>query len=168
MLPVLQIAPDRNGVRLLYAAGSADSGAARPRARPAAGRRAGLQPVDVLIVEDDPDIRDSLAEILEEEGYRTAAARDGRHALELLREAPTPKVILLDLMMPVMSGEEFRREQLRDPELAPIPVFILSGAGAIEQQAAALAAVGYMRKPVDIDRLLDLMGSFCSPSGETH
>src|SRR5690606_13804277 len=79
----------------------------------------------ILVVEDDQDIRESVVEILEDEGHRVSAAADGREALERLQRAqPRPDLILLDLMMPVMNGFQFREEQLKRPELAGIPVVV--------------------------------------------
>src|SRR5207249_387698 len=80
----------------------------------------------VLVVEDDFDLRDALVPILEYEGHRVVSAANGREALDWLHAMPPPSLILLDLMMPVMNGEEFRAEQLRDPALASIPGVILS------------------------------------------
>src|SRR5262245_13335746 len=88
----------------------------------------GSGPRLVLIVDDDHDIREALSQVLGDEGWVVATAADGREALDYLdahRDA-LPEVILLDLMMPVMSGGEFRAEQLKDPSLAPIPVVVIS------------------------------------------
>ena len=80
----------------------------------------------VLIVEDDQDIREALSDALGAEGYDVAVAENGRVGLDVLRRGPTVDVILLDLLMPVMSGWEFRQEQLEDPTLAGIPVIVVS------------------------------------------
>ena len=81
----------------------------------------------VLLVEDDIDVREAVADTLDEAGYRVSPARNGQEALDMLRSgAVQPRVILLDLMMPVMDGWQFREEQLRDPALASIPVVALS------------------------------------------
>jgi CheY-like chemotaxis protein len=81
----------------------------------------------VLLVDDDQDVLDALAELLRDEGFEVAEAHNGREALNLLRGAAQPALILLDLMMPVMSGLEFLERKSRDPALAPIPVVIISG-----------------------------------------
>ncbi|MBC7545053.1 MAG: response regulator, partial [Candidatus Sericytochromatia bacterium] len=83
----------------------------------------------ILIVEDDIDIRETLAEILADEGYSVASAANGLDAISYLQTEAMPCVILLDLMMPVMSGWEFRAKQQQDPTLAGIPVVVLSGDG---------------------------------------
>src|SRR5512136_1149583 len=79
----------------------------------------------VLVVEDDRDMREALVEVLRLESYLVDAAGDGSQALELARRRH-PDVILLDLMMPVMSGWEFRATQLQDERIAAIPVIVMS------------------------------------------
>ena len=93
----------------------------------------------MLIVEDDPDVREMLAALLVTEGFHAVAAEDGLEALHLLRavrhRAPQiPCLILLDLMMPRLSGNEFRRAQLGDPTVAAVPVAVMSGAVDLEQR----------------------------------
>jgi len=113
----------------------------------------------LLFVEDDVDIRETLTEILREEGWQVQSAGHGKEALALLRAGqPLPKVILLDLMMPVMNGWQFRAEQLADPDLGRLPVVIVSAAGNIEQTAAQLGATAFVRKPVVMDALLRAVG----------
>src|SRR5437762_11749160 len=88
----------------------------------------------VLAVEDDFDLRDALVPILEYEGHRVVSAANGQEALERLQTMPPPSLILLDLMMPVMDGEEFRARQLRDPTLASIPVVVVSAHARSEER----------------------------------
>jgi len=88
----------------------------------------------ILVVDDDRDIRDSLVEVLGEHGYPVIGAGNGVEALEILRtSAPPPSLILLDLMMPVMDGREFRERQLENPALADIPVIVISAYNDVEQ-----------------------------------
>jgi CheY-like chemotaxis protein len=102
----------------------------------------------VLVVDDDRDIRDSLIEMLEDHGYAAVGASNGVEALEVLRtSAASACLILLDLMMPVMDGREFREEQLKHPAWAAIPVIVISAYGDVEAQANALS-LDYMRKPL--------------------
>jgi CheY-like chemotaxis protein len=115
----------------------------------------------VLVVEDDEDIRETLVEILEDEGYHATGAANGRDALERLRSAAFPHLILLDLMMPVMNGWEFRSEQQRDPVLAAIPVVVVSGVDNVPEKAASLDAAAYLAKPIEIKTLLDLVQRYC-------
>jgi CheY-like chemotaxis protein len=111
-------------------------------------------PAHILVVEDDPDIRESIVEVLEDAGYRVSAAGDGRQALEVLEAASEkPRVILLDLMMPVMNGYQFREEQLARAELAAIPVLVITADA--NAKAGGLKAAGLLQKPLKIQPLLD-------------
>jgi CheY-like chemotaxis protein len=110
----------------------------------------------VLVVEDDVEIRQCIGEVLEDEGFAVTLAPHGRAALiSLVGEAPRPHVILLDLMMPVMDGHRFREEQLKMPDVAAIPVIIMSADNGWHDRA--LAAAGGMRKPIDVHELLSLV-----------
>jgi CheY-like chemotaxis protein len=117
----------------------------------------------ILVVDDDPDVRDSLTDILSEEGYRVAGVKNGREALEYLRAATRPSLILLDMMMPEMDGWSFRLEQQKLPDLAAIPVVILSAHGNVRDAALALGAADYLRKPLRIDSLLEIAERYCRP-----
>ena len=122
---------------------------------------------NVLIVEDDPEIREMLAAFLAAQGFHTVAAEDGLEALHLLRtvrhRAPdTPCLVLLDLRMPRLSGGEFRRAQLGDPTIASVPVAVMSGANDAEQRAQALGAVATVTKPIDVDVLLAVVRRYCA------
>jgi two-component system, chemotaxis family, chemotaxis protein CheY len=121
----------------------------------------------ILIVEDDPATRDMLASLLATEGFHAVAAEDGLEGLHLLRtvrrRAPkTPCLVLLDLKMPRLSGNEFRRAQLGDPTVASVPVAVMSGAEDIEQRAQALGAVATLAKPIEINVLLDVVKRYCA------
>ena len=116
----------------------------------------------ILVVEDDEDIRESLVELLRDRGYHAIGARDGRDALATLSHAETlPCLIVLDLMMPVMDGKAFRDEQLRDPVLSKIPVLVISAYHDAETRAHALNTPMAMKKPLDLDRFLDLVQRNC-------
>jgi CheY-like chemotaxis protein len=115
----------------------------------------------ILIVEDDPDIRLDLAEILRGEGYDVVTAGEGHEALDRLRGAGCPSVILLDLMMDGMNGWDFRDQQLQDPALAGIPVVILSGLVEGPRHAANLAAADLIVKPIALDSLLETVHRHC-------
>jgi len=104
----------------------------------------------VLLVEDDAVVRGAMKMVLEWEGYRVTCAANGREALDLLRASEPPSVIMLDLMMPVLDGWEFRQEQKQDPALASIPVVIVSAAHA----TAEVEASGHVRKPFQPEDLL--------------
>ncbi len=111
----------------------------------------------VLVVEDDADVRQSLVEVLEDEGYEVAAAGDGLEALDYLHAAQKPRLILLDLMMPRMDGFQFRAAQQNDQSLAEIPVAVVSADEQGGSKATALRASGYLRKPVKLADLLALV-----------
>ncbi len=125
----------------------------------------GVQPL-VLIVDDDGPILDSLGEILEEEGYAVALARNGQEALAYLAANARPDCILLDVMMPVMNGYDFRRAQLRDPRLAAIPTLLLT-AGHVDGRVAELRLSGWLRKPINLPLLLASVQQHCGPSNES-
>ena len=113
----------------------------------------------ILVVEDDHDVREALTDILEDAGYPVLAARHGREALDLLDHA-LPRLIILDLMMPVMNGYDFRRQQLETPRIADIPVVLLSADEAVAKRSRELEAQGWLSKPVDFDRLLDVVSRY--------
>ncbi|WP_164009624.1 response regulator [Pyxidicoccus trucidator] len=108
----------------------------------------------VMAVDDDPDILLAFKDVLELEGYTVLLARGGREALELLRRGARPAVILLDLMMPDISGWDFRERQLADASIASLPVVVVSGQGVSARDVAALGVAGYLKKPVDLEQLL--------------
>jgi CheY-like chemotaxis protein len=111
----------------------------------------------VLVVDDDEDVRRSVADALEDEGYRVATAPNGGDALRLLKdESVRPDLILLDMMMPGMDGWAFREEQRRDPEIASIPIVVFTAHGVPRETAQQLDAAGYVMKP---PRLRDLLSA---------
>jgi CheY-like chemotaxis protein len=83
----------------------------------------------VMVVDDDDDVRESVSLLLSDEGYDVVTAPNGAVALHELHEGVQPSLIVLDLMMPVMSGWEFRDRQLHDDQIATIPVIVLTAAG---------------------------------------
>jgi CheY-like chemotaxis protein len=118
----------------------------------------------VLVVDDDAGCRSFLGEYLELLGYHVETAGDGLDALEQLESlAPRPCVIVLDLMMPVMSGWEFRREQARDLKLASIPVVLISGvAKDLHDAAEATQVKDYLKKPLDLNALAAAVHRHCA------
>jgi CheY-like chemotaxis protein len=115
----------------------------------------------LLIVEDDEDLRDNLAFLLERKGYRVETASNGRHALDRIGDVGPPCLIILDLMMPVMDGWQFRAELLKDPALASVPVVLLSGIADVDEAARSLDAVGHLGKPIDLAKLYDVVSTHC-------
>jgi CheY-like chemotaxis protein len=114
----------------------------------------------ILVVEDDPDITESLCDVLQGEGYQVATAANGKEGLERLRQIDRPCLILLDLMMPVMSGGEFLAALRQTEALASIPVVIVS-AWANESAQVRAQSQGFVRKPISIDALLDATNRLC-------
>jgi CheY-like chemotaxis protein len=111
----------------------------------------------VLLVENDPDVREIVHEVLAARGIRTLAAAHGREALEqLARTGWRPDLILLDLTMPVMSGWEFLDAKALDPTIASIPVVVMSAMAGLEP-ARAGRWIDVVRKPVRLETLLALI-----------
>ncbi len=111
----------------------------------------------ILVIDDDPDVRDALATVLEDEGYLVIPARHGAEGLDKLKQGPEPGLILLDLMMPVMDGYAFRAAQQENPSWAGIPVLVIT-AGTMEPRAQALGDAT-IRKPVDLATLLRMVST---------
>ena len=118
-----------------------------------------MSTASVLVVEDDPDVREMIATALELEGADVLTAANGKEAYDIAR-ARLPKLIILDLMMPVMTGEEFRNAQLALDTIRDIPVVVLSAHHDTQQIAARMNAVAWLHKPVDIDALHDILKTF--------
>jgi CheY-like chemotaxis protein len=114
----------------------------------------------ILLVEDDADLRESLCKAMEDAGYEVDGVRNGREALEYLRREQPPCVVLLDLMMPVMTGWEFRDAQRGDPALSDIPVVILTADGRAQSKADSLGVGKFLRKPLQLEELLGTVRSF--------
>jgi CheY-like chemotaxis protein len=110
-------------------------------------------PDQILIVDDDTDVREVLGELLADEGYATRMCANGRAALELLRGGARPRLILLDLMMPVMDGWQFRAEQLRDATLRDIPVVVMTASRGVDRDDLGGAEV--LQKPVGLGDILE-------------
>ena len=115
----------------------------------------------ILIVEDDHDVAQSVAEVLEASGYGTGIAANGLEALDHLRNDGHPDLIVLDMMMPVMDGWKFREEQRKLPAFDSIPVVIVTADGNARGKAEAIQADGLVSKPVTIDGLLNEVERIC-------
>jgi CheY-like chemotaxis protein len=116
---------------------------------------AALETLTVLIIDDDLPVIRGLSELLEGEGYAVAAATDGLAALNQLRGGLRPCAIVLDLMMPVMDGWDFRHEQMKDAELREIPVIVVTAAGFSEKSVKEqLGQVDFVPKSSSPERLL--------------
>ena len=117
----------------------------------------------VLVVDDDAPSVDALRFLLESAGHRVDCAGNGREALSRLREANGYCVILLDIMMPVMNGYEFREEQLKDPKLASIPVIVVTADGRAREKAQQIGSDVFFQKPLAPRELLRAIGRYCPP-----
>lgn len=109
----------------------------------------------ILVIEDDNDIRRNMKVLLESEGYEVEVAANGKEGLQVLDGATAlPALIILDLMMPVMDGFEFRHEQQRSSKYAKIPVVIMTADGHVREKQTKLQAEAGIPKPPDIDLVL--------------
>jgi len=127
---------------------------------PAVYRAADARPL--FVVDDDASIREIVQAVIEAEGYRVITAAEGEEALGQLRSGLRPGLILLDLRMPGMDGRAFREVQAAEPELAAIPVVILSGDSDAPRVAGSLG-LEWLLKPVPFDRLLSVVERYCAP-----
>jgi CheY-like chemotaxis protein len=115
----------------------------------------------VLIVDDNPDILDGLETLLLAEGIEAITATDGIHAIQKLEHGKTPGLILLDNAMPVMSGRQFLEAIHRNPKFASIPVYIISASGDFDGAAQTTGISGYIHKPFDPSRILEIVRRYC-------
>ncbi|HEY2730766.1 MAG TPA: response regulator [Polyangia bacterium] len=116
-------------------------------------------PKYVLVVEDDRDIREGLADLLGDYGYTVRGASNGREALEVLGGPSLPSIILLDLMMPVMDGWQFMEEVSRRRELAGIPICIITAGDSKNTRGPNVVSV--IRKPFDAATLMGVVERYC-------
>jgi two-component system chemotaxis response regulator CheY len=116
----------------------------------------------VLVIDDDADVREALCDLLRTYGFPVEGVSDGAAALVRLRAPAPPRLILLDLRMAGMDGYEFRAKQLRDPQISDIPVIVLTAHPRPQSRDESLGHVMRLGKPLDIDRLLQLVRRHCS------
>lgn len=121
------------------------------------------QPSAILIVDDHHDIRESLQELLERSGYRTIGCSSATDALTLLQSGESVCLILLDLMMPTISGFQFREQQRASAAIGDIPVAVISAAPQPQDYHGNLQAVAYLRKPINPAHVLALALQHCGP-----
>jgi DNA-binding response OmpR family regulator len=105
----------------------------------------------VLVVEDEPELREVVCAVLEDEGFRVAAAADGRDAVTQVAASP-PSLIILDMGLPILSGEEVAAE-VRKLVAQPPPILVMSAAGTVAERARRIGAASYIAKPFDLDEL---------------
>lgn len=115
----------------------------------------------ILVVDDDESHRTLICDLLQEMGYRTAEARNGREALDLLGEN-LPEAVLLDLRMPVMSGWGLLEALKKMPRAKSVPIIIISAYG-FEWEAELVGASGYVSKPVDLEKVRQTVHQILGP-----
>jgi two-component system response regulator MprA len=116
----------------------------------------------VLVVDDDRNVCDLISSMLKGQGYETAVACNGKEALSYLKTSSRrPGLILLDLMMPEMTGWEFRKIQQGDPAIAGIPVAIITGLDDVAGKASGIGVVDVLYKPSRVETLSALVSRFC-------
>jgi len=115
----------------------------------------------VLIVEDAKDIRDSISASLSMIGIKSVHASHGQEALDLLSKMDPPALILLDIMMPVMDGWEFREHQQKDARIADVPVVVLTADGSAKEKAIKMGASLGVKKPLDLSTLFGIVKAHC-------
>jgi len=119
-------------------------------------------PASILLVDDDPDIRSAVKEFLHHEGFTVVPAPNGADALNTLRTGFRPNVIVLDIMMPVMDGWDFRAAQLADPSLRDIPVIVISASGfGRDTLRSQLNTFDVVSKPIELDDFLKAVRQAC-------
>lgn len=123
---------------------------------------------DILLVEDDEGLGAILAAVLQDQGYRVDRASNGKEALDRLCTGQLPRLILLNLVMPVMNGWEFREQLKQIPDLAELPVVVLSGVRNLERKAASLAATDSFTKPYNLKEVIETVHQYCQPIGQAR
>jgi CheY-like chemotaxis protein len=119
----------------------------------------------IFVIEDDLHIRESLTEVLEIEGFNVFSAVNGQEALDILRQGERADLILLDLMMPIKDGFQFKQEQEQDPSLSKIPVIIMSANGNLSAKKELIGVKDYLKKPIDLEALLETINKNLSSIG---
>jgi CheY-like chemotaxis protein len=118
----------------------------------------------LLVVDDDADLREALQDVLRDAGYEVLTAANGRQALDVLaRTSVPPRLVLLDMMMPVLDGAGFLRELHTQPGGREIPVVVFSASAGAREESEALGAQAYLRKPVDVQTLLETVEKYSRP-----
>lgn len=115
----------------------------------------------VLLIDDETDMRIALAELLEDEGYTVGQAKDGKNGLQFLQDNPKPKLILLDYMMPEMGGAEFCEKLRSNPQWVSIPVALVSAATLSKEKLASMCVAAFIEKPIQIEKFLAIVEQYC-------
>jgi CheY-like chemotaxis protein len=113
----------------------------------------------IMVIDDDADVRSALTDLFRDQGYRVVGVADGGEGVRYLSREELPQLILLDLMMPVADGWQFRAEQLMNPALASIPVIVITASP--DSDATRTLGLDVVAKPFDTRRLLSLVRLHC-------
>lgn len=116
-----------------------------------------IEKCDALVVDDEDSFQFTLREVLKAEGFVTHGCENGQTALEYLHSHPTPSLIILDLMMPILDGFGFIQEKLKDPKISKIPVILLTAGRASIDPVPPAAIYGFLRKPFKLDIFLAMV-----------
>jgi CheY-like chemotaxis protein len=152
--------PSRPGRILVLRPGGGGESRAPRRDQPA-GEDAAPAERCVLVVEDESDALDSIVELLEGEGYRAVGAHNGQEALDALRSGLHPRLILLDLKMPVMDGWDFCAVLAGDRDFAEIPIAIVTASASLPTLPVRRRDAGFFVKPINFERLLRTVRQIC-------
>lgn len=123
----------------------------------------------ILTVDDDEDIRNTISELLELEGFETVWAKNGQVAIDYMKsmnDHELPDLVLLDFMMPIMNGQEFCRAKAQIPRLANIPVVMMTASGNLMNVMDEVETEGYMSKPMDLLTVVKMVKHFLYPGQE--
>ena len=120
------------------------------------------KPPTILVIDDDDDLRETVCMLLMLAGYDVTAAANGREALDLLESAEVPNLILLDLMMPLMDGWQFRAEQKKRAKLANLPVLLLTASRNLGKLPIDVDAKDILLKPFASEDLLGAVRRHCA------
>jgi CheY-like chemotaxis protein len=118
----------------------------------------------VLVVDDEADIAQTIAEVLELDGYSVRVAGDGQEALGLLADGLRPVLIVMDMTMPRMDAWGFREAERKMDGLSSIPILAMTADGRARGKAQEIGAIGYLRKPMSVDQLLAEVHRVCGAS----
>lgn len=122
----------------------------------------------VLVVDDEPAIREMLHDVLLAEGHHVEVASDGHEGLERLREEPRPCIVLMDMLMPRLNGWQMAAEMQGDPALTDIPLVVIAANPRFAADAERIGADRWLGKPIDLDRLFGTVEELCSVSRAGH
>lgn len=115
---------------------------------------------DILLIDDEPDLRDCIADLLQDEGYIVKQSENGKTALEILKSGLKPKIIVLDYMMPIMDGKTFCENAAKDLDLNGIPIILLTAANVPQETADHMKISAQLEKPIHIDKFLAKVKSY--------